>query len=459
LRELIELGELPPEATLPSERTLAAAMHVSRTTAVAAYETLRSDGLVERRQGSGTRVSAARRRGEREIVSSNALSGAHAADQFLSKSLATVDFSMAALPCLPSVPKLMARISEGDYLKLGAEQPGYHPRGLVMLREQIADLYTASGVTTSPDQILVTNGAQQALELIAHGCLQPGDDVVTETPTYRGSVEAIGLANCRLRSVTCDENGMDTRQLEQLDADRPPRLVYVQSAVHNPTGFVMANGRKRHLAELDERFNLIVVDDSALEVTLFTGAPRTPLAALTRTDLLLTIGSMSKLFWGGLRVGWIRGDMQVISRLAQMKGIADLGTSLVSQLIAFHLLEGLEEAKEQRRDQLTDGLAYLTSLLTKHLPEWSWQTPRGGASLWVRVPVDSVTSFAHVAMRSGVAILPGTLFSPDGLNDDHTRLPFSLQRSTMRTGVLRLAEAWTAYQSGLGVVPVQSATT
>lgn len=448
LRELIELGELPTGAMLPSERAMAAAVHISRTTVVAAYQTLRHEGLVERRQGSGTMVSGAGSAGSRETVSSRALTGHHAGDQFLRGPVASVDFTMAALPCLPTVPKVAASLTEDEYAMVALEKPGYHPGGLPMLRGQIADTYTRSGLRTSPDQILVTSGAQQALELIAHGCLQPGDEVVTETPTYRGAVEALTLASSRLRSVPCDGHGLDVDRLEHDLASRRPRLIYVQSTVHNPTGSVLADGRRQKLAHIAEGDHIVVVDDTSLEGTRFDGQRPPLLAELTATDRVLTIGSMSKLFWGGLRLGWIRGGVQVVSRLAQMKGITDLGTSLVSQLIAVHLLDELDAARAARREQLTAGLNALTSLLAAHLPDWSWSRPRGGACLWVHVPGDSVTNFAHVARQFGVAILPGTVFSPDGMNDDRTRLPYALPGSTLSAGVQRLAHAWSAYTSG-----------
>ncbi len=459
LRELIDLGEIPPEALLPSERALAGAMSVSRTTVVAAYQTLRLEGRLERRQGSGTRVSCSGRPGHRETVSSRALRGERAGAHFLHGPLPTMDFSTAALPCLDLVPEIAATLSKDDYCALGAGQHGYQPHGLPALRERLASVYSRSGVPTTPDQILVTSGAQQALELITHGCLQPGDSVVTEAPTYRGALEAFGLANCRIRSVPCDDHGMDVDRAADLVTDRAPRLIYVQSCVHNPTGSVLADTRRRRLARLAEQHEVIVVDDTALAGTRIDGREETPLAGLTRSERLLTIGSMSKLFWSGLRLGWIRGSAQVVARLAQMKGITDLGTSLVSQLIAVHLLDHVDAAEETRRRELEAGLEVLTGLLGQHLPEWTWRTPRGGASLWVRVPTDSVTNFAHFAVRFGVAILPGAAFSPDAVTDDHTRLPFAVSHSAMVAGVQRLARAWNAYAEGNRGVAVVSVTT
>ncbi|MGW5360253.1 aminotransferase-like domain-containing protein [Actinopolymorpha pittospori] len=463
LRELIDLGEIPPDALLPSERALAVALAVSRTTVVAAYQTLHHEGKLVRRQGSGTRVSSSGRPAQRETVSASALRGDHAGAQFLNGPVPTLvptlDFSTAALPCLRLVPEVAATLTMSEYAELGTSYHGYQPRGLPALRESIAATYTRGGVPTTPDQILVTSGAQQALELITHGCLQPGDNVVAEAPTYRGALEAFSLANCRIRSVPCDDNGMDVDRLDELVRERLPRLIYVQSTVQNPTGAVLAYGRRCRLARLAERRQVVVVDDTALAGTLIEGSPPIPLAGLTKTERLLTIGSMSKLFWGGLRLGWIRGAPEVISRLARMKGITDLGTSLVSQLIAVHLLDRVEEAQAIRREELAGGLADLTALLSEYLPDWTWRTPRGGASLWVRIPTDSVTNFAHVALRFGVAILPGTAFSPGGVADDHTRLPYAVPRSALVAGVQRLARAWEVYAEGHRDVPVVAVTT
>ncbi|WP_020579279.1 PLP-dependent aminotransferase family protein [Actinopolymorpha alba] len=448
LGDLIDLGEIPPEATLPSERALAKALAVSRTTVVAAYQTLRHEGRLERRQGSGTRVTASGRPGDRETVSARALVGEHAGRSFVHGAPPTIDFSTAALPCLDLVPDVAASLTRTEYAALTQTHHGYQPRGLPALRERLAAMYTNDGVPTTPDQILVTSGAQQALELITHGCLQPGDNVVTEAPTYRGALEAFSLANCRIRSVPCDDHGMEVERLEDLAAIRPPRLIYVQSSVHNPTGSVLADDRRRRLARLAERHGTVVVDDTALVGTLIEGTPTVSIAGLTTSERVLTIGSMSKLFWSGLRLGWIRGPAQAIARLAQMKGMTDLGTSLVSQQIGVHLLDRLPDAQATRRRQLAEGLATLTGLLTDHLPAWTWQRPRGGASLWVRIPTDSVTSFAHVALRFGVAILPGTAFSPAGVPDDHTRLPYALPRGALVAGVQRLTRAWNAYTDG-----------
>ncbi|MEV0291363.1 PLP-dependent aminotransferase family protein [Kribbella sp. NPDC050820] len=464
LAELIDRGELPPLAVLPPERSLAAALTLSRTTVVTAYQTLRQDGRVERRQGSGTRVLPSR---VRAVVSSGLLIGDHAATPFLDGPLATVDFATAALPSLELVADVAAQLSPDDYRRLIRPHHGYHLRGLPALRERIARWYSEAGVPTVVDQILITSGAQHALELVARGCLQPGDGVVVEEPTYRGALEAFARTGSRLRSVHMDADGIDVAALERVVTSEPPRLVYVQPEVHNPTGAALSPERRQRLVRLASAEQFVLVEDSSLAGTVFHGPTGQPVALplvcpqpLASNPRLITIGSMSKLFWGGLRVGWIRASPQVVSRLAQMRGVTDLGTSLFAQEIARRLFDHADDATAERRRQLPAGLQTMTGLLAEHLPDWTWQPPRGGASLWVRLPHGDATHFAQVALRYGVALLSGAVFSAKGQGDDHTRLPYALPSETLRSGVGRLAQAWRAYtERGLGDASVVSVVT
>lgn len=460
LRRLTETGELPPGSLLPSERLLATALCVSRTTVVMAYQELQAEGRLERRRGSGTRVTGAQSHGHRETVSSASLAGSHASAQFLNGPLATLDLSTAALPGLSVVGEVAAGLTSADYDALVAQHHGYHPRGLLSLRRRLARWYSESGFPTSEDELLITSGAQQALELIAAGCLQPGDDVLVERPTYRGGLEVFSRAKSRLRAVPCDRDGLDVDALAALVADQPPRLVYLQSTVHNPLGTVLAPERRRQLLRVMREQPTVIVDDTSLSDTHFSESAPLPIAAQGSPDRMIVIGSMSKLFWGGLRLGWIRASTRVTSRLAQMKGLADFGTSLVSQQIGLQLLDHVAEAKATRRTQLTRGLGDLTGLLTEHLPDWTWQDPQGGPSLWVQLPAGEATHFAPMALRFGVAILPGAVFSADGSTDDHIRLPYALPTEVLSNGVHRLAAAWDAYCRYDGsTIPASSATT
>ncbi|MFB6720059.1 PLP-dependent aminotransferase family protein [Kribbella sp. NPDC056345] len=426
LAELIDRGELPPGAVLPPERALAVALTMSRTTVVAAYQELQTSGRLERRRGSGTRV----RTQARHTVSSRELAGDHAASQFLDGPPA-IDFMTAALPSLGIVAEVAASLTRDDYLHLTTTHHGYHLKGLPALRERIARWY---GESTAPADILITSGAQQALELVARGCLQPGDRVIVEEPTYRGALDAFARTGSRLRTVPMDGDGLDVDALEKLLVTEAPRLVYVQSPGHNPTGVVMSADRRRRLARLLDRYEFVLVDDTSLAGTSLAPTDST----LGTHDRLVTVGSMSKLFWGGLRLGWIRGAPQTVGRLAQVRGISDLGSSLVAQELARRLFDHYEDAAEERRTTLPVQLRTLTGLLQQHLPDWTWQEPRAGASLWVRLPHRTATQWSQLVSRYGVALLPGAVF---GAADDHTRIPFTLPEATLREGIERVAHA------------------
>ena len=144
-------------------------------------------------------------------------------------------------------------------------------------------------------------------------------------------------------------------------------------------------------------------------------------------------------------MGWIRAAEPLLLRLTRRKIMADLGGSLLSQLAAVRLLGKAGEIRELRRRQVRERLDWLTKLLARHLPEWSWAPPAGGLSLWVRLPRGNADEFAQVALRHGVSIVPGSLASPDGSFSDHLRLPFVLDRDRMEEGIERLARAWSSY--------------
>lgn len=438
LSELMDRGALPPGAVLPSERSLASALAVSRTTVVAAYQALRESGRLERRQGSGTKVSADL---SRQTVSG--LAGDNASSLFLNGPLATIDFATAALPSLDMVSEIAADLTREDYSRLTRTHHGYHLRGLPALCERIARWYSDAGLPTTPEEILVTSGAQQALELVARGCLHPGDGLIVEKPTYRGALEVFGWTGSRIRSVGVDGEGMDVRGLEALLATDTQRLVYVQSTGHNPTGAVLSKERRKRLIRVLDQHDVVIVDDTSLSGTSFDGW--TPAPALGTHERLITIGSMSKLFWGGLRIGWIRATPQVVSRLARVRGTTDLGSSLIAQEIARRLIDQHDSAAAERRASLPQNLRTLTDLLAVHLPHWTWQEPQAGASLWVRMPQGEATHFAQIALRYGVALLPGGVFSSDGSTDDHIRLPYALPSAVMQEGITRLGQAWAVF--------------
>jgi DNA-binding transcriptional MocR family regulator len=157
---------------------------------------------------------------------------------------------------------------------------------------------------------------------------------------------------------------------------------------------------------------------------------------------VITIGSLSKLFWAGLRIGWIRGSVPLIERLARLKALTDLGSSLISQLIALRLVASVERVKQLRRQELTPRRDLLLEVLEQRVPSWSWQCPKGGLFVWVRLPEGDTRDLAQEALHEGVIVTPGITLSVDGTHTMWLRIPFLLPPDRLQLGLERLIEAW-----------------
>lgn len=438
LRRLIEQGQLRPEALLPPERTLARTLAVSRNTVAAAYELLRGEGLIERRQGSGTTV-APRRYSPSGDYKANAM--------FLSLlegSTATIDLTCAVNDAAPLVRELLADPAtwQGDALA----GSGYHPAGLPALREAVAAHLTRRGLPTAADEVLVTTGAQQALSVLARVLVRQGDLVVTEEFTFPGALDALEAVGATIATIPLTCQGADLDALELLLSAQRPRLVYLQPSFHNPVGTLMPPAARRRLADLAATHNVPVVDDAVIG-DLGHGSPVPPPVAYYRQDApIVLVGSLSKLFWGGLRVGWLRASKPMVAAfLARAKAVEDLGSGALDQMLAVRLLERVDEVARWRNLQLRSRLDRVEAALRAAGTGWEWQRPPGGQSLWVRLPGADASAFAQLAIRHGVSIIPGPLLSPIGAGGDRFRLPFVAAPEELETAVELLAGAWRSY--------------
>jgi DNA-binding transcriptional MocR family regulator len=445
LKEAIERGELGASSRLPAERTLARLLAVSRTTVVAAYELLRQQRLVESRQGSGTRVvGAARRAGPFREDAAGSFRRHPVYRRLIEGSGGTIEFLGAHLPACEEVRRDFPAPDRAALAEL-AKGPGYMPMGLPALRRAVAAHVTGWGLRTSEAQVLVTSGAQQAIGLAASLFLDRGDPVVVENPTYLGAIDIFTAQGARLCPVPLGPSGVDVEALRDLLLRVKPRLLYLMPTYQNPTGAVLSERDRRRVARLAEETGVPIVEDNTLADLSLGPAPPPPIAAFAGKTPVLTIGSMSKLFWGGLRMGWIRASEEVLARAAKLKIMADLGGSLIGQLAAARLLSEAAKVKQARRREIRERLDRLTRLLARHLPGWSWVPPAGGLSLWVKLPHGDASEFAQVALRHGVSVVPGPLASPDGGCTSHLRVPYVLEAEPMTEGVLRLSRAWAAY--------------
>jgi DNA-binding transcriptional MocR family regulator len=450
LRRAVDRGEITLGTILPPERTLAAELSVSRATVVNAYERLKADGWLESRQGSGTWV-------RRPDPDPGATDAASTSRLYISERAETptpppvradddiVDLSVAAVMGSPTVVETLGSLTPTDAAALTA-QHGYAPAGLRELRAETSRRMNAQGLPTVDDQVLITTGAQQAIWILARQYLQAGDTVLVESPTFPGALDAFRAIGARLIPLPVDEHGARTGLLDDLIERLQPRMLYLTPHFHSPTGAVLPRPRRAQVAEAATRSGLAVIEDMTLaEVNLDEDDVPPPIASLAPTAPIHTVGSCAKLFWAGLRIGWMRVPEGAVLRTLASKTVADFGSSLVAQLLALRLLERTDEVVLERRAELLPRRDLLCRLLTEHLPDWGWRKPTGGLSLWVELPDGNADEFAEVATRHGVAVVPGTALSVDEGNRRGLRVVYARPEEAIVEGVRRLAAAWSDY--------------
>jgi DNA-binding transcriptional MocR family regulator len=430
----VEHGDLARGARLPSERTLATAIDVSRGVVVAAYDELVADGLIERRRGSGTFVAGSAAVGLPPDREGSALVG-----RLVEGAAASViDLSISVVHETRWLPGVV--VGRDDVAVPEADSPW----GLPALRARVAADLTAAGLPTSVDQVVITTGAQQGIS-IAIGCwVRPGDVVVVDDPTYPGVLSALAAAGAVVRSVPVDRNGIVLDALEAALAERPA-LVYLQSGPQSPTGGRLSEHRRRVIAGWLADRRIPLVEDVALaSVDWSDDRPLPPLASHVPGHPIAVVGSFSKQFWAGLRVGFVRAPEPVAARLVRVKATHDLGSSAVSQAMALALLEHRSHARAlaRRNEELARRATLLVDLIAEHLPSWRVALPTGGLSLWVELPGLVAARFADTALRRGVAVATANGLSETTDHRDRLRLTFALPEPDLHEAVDRLSESW-----------------
>jgi len=443
VRDSLAAGRFPLGAVLPPERRLAETLGVSRTTVVGAYDLLRSEGWLESVRGSGTRVL--REAPSRAAASPLAARRRHSAFRGLVDSGGTaVSFLGLYLPAI--APDLEEALSEaGRDSRALLRGHGYSGLGLTPLREAIARHLTGTGLPTRSSEVLVTHGAQQAIGIAAQLLLRRGDAVVLEDPTYLGAIDLFEGTGARLATVPVGPDGVRIDRLAAAVEREHPRAIYLMPSFQNPVGPVIPEQGRREIAAIADRHGAVIVEDGTLDDLDFGTRPPPPIAAFCRGGRGVTIGSLSKLIWGGLRVGWLRAPAPLLDSAAELKVMSDLGNSPLSQTLAARLMRRLPEIRSRRRVEIVERFEVLAAELGRQLPEWEWTPPAGGLSVWVRLPRGNAEEFGSVARRHGVAILPGSVFSPSNAHADHIRLPFCLEAGEIRDGIARLSRAWAEY--------------
>lgn len=444
----VERGAIANGSRLPAERSLAVAVCVSRGTAVAAYDQLVGDGLIERRHGSGTYAIGAAGALALPAGREGSVLVARLVDHSASPS-DVVDLSISVLHGAGALPP--GGVTTADLAEV-VPDTGYSPWGLTGLRAAVAALLASWGLPTRLEQIVITTGAQQAISIAASCWVRPGDVVVVDDPTYPGAISAFVAAGATLVGVPVDDGGVRVDSLRSALASRPA-LVYLQSILHSPTGVVLAERRRAPIAALLAEARVPLLEDIALAGLTWSPSPP-PIAAHAPGQPIAVVGSLSKLLWGGLRLGFVRAPEPVALRFARVKATHDLGSSIVSQLLAERVLRSPAWPRRAivRNGSLRSGYELLTALLGARLPSWSWVEPSGGLSLWVQLPLPIARPFAETALRHGVAVATADALSSTQDHPDRIRLSFARPDADLRLGVDRLAAAWSSRERLTGTI-------
>ncbi|MGH8230826.1 MAG: PLP-dependent aminotransferase family protein [Steroidobacteraceae bacterium] len=450
LAQAVRRGLLNPGVRLPSERTLARALRLSRTTVVAAYDSLRDNGWLESRSGSGTWVSA--KSASVAAARSAAQAGSLADSPLLGlmerrDETDMVDFALGSPLPLHDLPGDPFTLPHDEYAALVRDRL-YYPLGITALREAVARYYRERALPSVPEQILITNGAQQALALTVALYVQRGDVVLVEDPTYFGMLDILRVAGARTVSLPVGGDGVEPALLRDRITATAARLVYLTPTFQNPTGTVMPPAARQEICQIASALGVPVLEDEVLAELAIDGRTPPPIASHAGGAPILTVGSLSKLVWPGLRVGWVRAEEPVIERLARLKSSFELGSATLTQAIAVRVLACVEQARRRRRSELKLKRDAVAAMLREQLPDWSFRIPAGGAFLWVELPRGDAREYAQLALRHGVRILAGPTMSPADGCTRWMRLPFLAPVPTLTVGVRRLATAWREFCAG-----------
>ncbi len=465
LRDEILSAALPADTRLPSSRELAAGLGVNRITISNAYADLEAEGLVYSKPGSGTYVAPLE---DQEIGVSGEedeewplwqkMLSQRAPDRLRHPypgfanglghpSRDTIDLSMGsgADDFFPvdefrkSIDTVLRR-DRNDAIGYG-ERAGHYP-----LRRTIAHILVNQGVPCQPENVLITTGSQQALMLVAHLLLRPGDTVLVESPSYSAALDLFASLGVRLVGAPMDEEGMRTDLLEDLLRTVQPQLIYTIPTFHNPTGTCLSGSRRRQLIALAGRFNVPILEDEFVGDLRYDGRSQPALKAFDSGNNVIYTGTFSKMLMPGLRIGYIVANGPVYENLLELKRINDLATSdLIQRTLDTYINVGryqsyLRKACREYRSR-RDATA---SAIERRLPkEAQFNLPQGGLFIWLRLPPGVMDEqVVRAAAEEKLALTPGCAYFPGQEEHGFLRLNFArYNEETMEEGIKRLGRA------------------
>jgi 2-aminoadipate transaminase len=467
LRALVHAGDLRPGDRIPASRELAQHLGVHRTTVANAYAELESEGLIEGHVGRGTFIRANWRPLQiapppPSLVPGGAIRweslfaderGDDALDRLIRTMPASGISFVVAHPPEESFPVTEMRSCCNAVLRReGARILQYGATdGYPLLRKAVLDVLRGEGVQAREENLLITDGCQQALDLICKVFLRPGDAVILENPTYPGTIAALRAARARCLGVPVRTEagpgatlGLDLDTLEQTLAANRVKLMFLMPDFHNPTGLSMSLAARRRLLEIASRHQVPIVEDHIYAWLLSRGEPLPSLKQLDRANVVMQTDSVSKIAFPGLRVGWVVAPANVIERLRVVKQATDLHTDQLSQAaLAEFMRRGLLVRHVARMRKLcASRLEAVEEALMRHMPaETRWTHPNGGMCVWLELPPGFDANELLVRARErGVVFAPGRYFYVHSPQPNTLRLAFGVEERQIAKGIAVLGD-------------------
>ncbi|MBU8919226.1 PLP-dependent aminotransferase family protein [Bacillus sp. FJAT-29953] len=445
-------GTFPPDKPLPSERNLAKELNVNRSTVVAAYDELESNGLIQRNRGSGTTISKdiwgiTKKRipsWNRYVEAGSFLPNQPVIQRIRKEAVEHKLINLASGELSEDLfPLKFLREITSTRSFIGSL--GYdHPQGNELLRGTITKhVKQFRKIETNPSSILITSGAQQALHLVVQCLLKPGDAVALEDPSYNYNLPIFKSAGIKPYYLPVGKDGIEPADLLTLYKKHRIRMIFLNPAYQNPTGTLLSETKRKAILEISSEYGIPVVEDDPYSLTSFTGEEVSTLKSMDIHGNVLYISSLSKIVASGLRIGWIIGPRPVIERLSDAKQQIDFGHASYTQWIANDFLEsenfnshikGLVKELERRRNQIVTSLNYFLG------DQVEFFIPQGGIHLWCNVKKDyNEMQLLEESIKRGVIFVPGSTM---GSKKGFVRFTFAREdEESIHEGIKRFAAA------------------
>jgi len=325
------------------------------------------------------------------------------------------------------------------------------------LRKMLVSRHNEQGLNIGIDNLIITTGSQQGLDLIARIFLDPGDYVLCGLPSYLGGLNAFSVYGARLKGITLDENGMKPDELEDTiftlkELGKKIKFIYVIPDFQNPAGITLPNSRRVKIIEIADKYDLLIVEDCPYREVRFEGESQKLMNELDTTGRVITLCTFSKILSPGFRIGWVIGHPELLDRIVMAKQTADLCTSpFLQKIIALYIEKGLLDKNLKKTiDLYRKRRTHMINCFMKYMPDKvTWTTPQGGLFLFVTLPVnlDADIIFKE-SLEKNVAFVSGSTFFCNNSGHNTMRLNFSYSNNDeIELGVKKLAEVITQEQT------------